>query len=157
MFHALFWNDDMEKIRINKYISDAGFCSRREADQLIVDERVTINGVLAAMGAKVSLEDKVRIDGEILHFPKIISKDEEKKNKRKSSENFSSREDATKLRKTLRGTRGNERKRSGKRFLCVLSQKIEHVMSRRNLSILVVDYSVSRLLIDSAKAIRSKE
>ena len=73
MFHALFWNDDMEKIRINKYISDAGFCSRREADQLIVDERVTINGVLAAMGAKVSLEDKVRIDGEILHFPKIIS------------------------------------------------------------------------------------
>ena len=79
MFHALFWNDDMEKIRINKYISDAGFCSRREADQLIVDERVTINGVLAAMGAKVSLEDKVRIDGEILHFPKIISKDEEKK------------------------------------------------------------------------------
>ena len=106
MFHALFWNDDMEKIRINKYISDAGFCSRREADQLIVDERVTINGVLAAMGAKVSLEDKVRIDGEILHFPKIISKDEEKKNKRKSSENFSSREDATKLR--------NERKKVGK-------------------------------------------
>ena len=96
MFHALFWNDDMEKIRINKYISDAGFCSRREADQLIVDERVTINGVLAAMGAKVSLED------------------EEKKNKRKSSENFSSREDATKLRKTLRGTRGNERKKVGK-------------------------------------------
>lgn len=88
MFHALFWNDDMEKIRINKYISDAGFCSRREADQLIVDERVTINGVLAAMGAKVSLEDKVRIDGEILHFPKIISKDEEKKNKRKSSKTF---------------------------------------------------------------------
>lgn len=103
----------MEKIRINKYISDAGFCSRREADQLIVDERVTINGVLAAMGAKVSLEDKVRIDGEILHFPKIILKDEEK-NKRKSSENFSSRENATRLRKTLRGTRGNERKKAEK-------------------------------------------
>jgi len=113
MFHALFWNDNMEKIRINKYISDAGFCSRREADQLIVDERVTINGVLAAMGAKVSLEDKVRINGEILHFPKIISKDEEK-NKRKSSENFSSRENATRLRKTLRGTRGNERKKAEK-------------------------------------------
>ncbi|EHL85170.1 hypothetical protein HMPREF1033_01631 [Tannerella sp. 6_1_58FAA_CT1] len=113
MFHALFWNDNMEKIRINKYISDAGFCSRREADQLIVDERVTINGVLAAMGAKVSLEDKVRIDGEILHFPKIISKDEEK-NKRKSSGNFSSRENATRLRKTLRGTRGNERKKAEK-------------------------------------------
>ena len=113
MFHALFWNDNMEKIRINKYISDAGFCSRREADQLIVDERVTINGVLAAMGAKVSLEDKVRIDGEILHFPKIILKDEEK-NKRKSYENFSSRENATRLRKTLRGTRGNARKKAAK-------------------------------------------
>ena len=115
MFHALFWNDDMEKIRINKYISDAGFCSRREADQLIVDERVTINGVLAAMGAKVSLEKLC-----VAHVE-------------------------------------TREKRSGKRFLCVLSQKIEHVMSRRNLSILVVDYSVSRLLIDSAKAIRSKE
>ncbi|WP_418495693.1 S4 domain-containing protein [Coprobacter sp.] len=104
----------MEKIRINKYISDAGFCSRREADQLIVDERVTINGVLAVMGAKVSLEDKVRIDGEILRFPEIISKGDEKKNKRKSSENFSSRKDADKLRKTLRGTRGNERKKAEK-------------------------------------------
>ena len=114
MFHALFWNDDMEKIMINKYISDAGFCSRREADQLIVDERVTINGVLAVMGAKVSLEDKVRIDGEILRFPEIISKGDEKKNKRKSSENFSSRKDADKLRKTLRGTRGNERKKAEK-------------------------------------------
>lgn len=115
MFHALFWNDDMEKIRINKYISDAGFCSRREADQLIVDERVTINGVLAVMGAKVSLEDKVRIDGEILRFPEIISKGDEKKNKRKSSENFSSRKDTDKLRKTtLRGTRGNERKKAEK-------------------------------------------
>ena len=150
MFHALFWNDDMEKIRINKYISDAGFCSRREADQLIVDERVTINGVLAAMGAKVSLEDKVRIDGEILHFPKIISKDEEKKNFHRGK----MRPNYEKLCVAHVETR---EKRSGKRFLCVLSQKIEHVMSRRNLSILVVDYSVSRLLIDSAKAIRSKE
>ena len=66
------------------------------------------------MGAKVSLEDKVRIDGEILRFPEIISKGDEKKNKRKSSENFSSRKDTDKLRKTLRGTRGNERKKAEK-------------------------------------------
>lgn len=157
MFHALFWNDNMEKIRINKYISDAGFCSRREADQLIVDERVTINGVLAAMGAKVSLEDKVRIDGEILHFPKIISKDEEK-NKRKSSGNFSSRGKCDQIIEKLCVAHVETReKRPRKRFLCVLSQKIEHVVSRRNLGVLIVDYSVSRLLIDSAKAIRSKE
>ena len=118
MFHALFWNDDMEKIRINKYISDAGFCSRREADQLIVDERVTINGVLAAMGAKVSLEDKVRIDGEILHFPKIISKDEEREEINGNLlKTFSSREDATKLRKNFAWhTWKREKKRSGKRI-----------------------------------------
>lgn len=32
-------------IRLNKYISDSGFCSRREADKLITDERVTINAI----------------------------------------------------------------------------------------------------------------
>lgn len=66
------------------------------------------------MGAKVSLEDKVRIDGEILHFPKIISKDEEKKNKRKSSENFSSREDATITEKLCVAHVEIERKKVGK-------------------------------------------
>ena len=37
-------------IRVNKYISDSGFCSRREADKMIADERVTINGELATLG-----------------------------------------------------------------------------------------------------------
>ena len=41
------------KIRINKYLSQAGFCSRREADKYISDERVTINGVIAKMGEKI--------------------------------------------------------------------------------------------------------
>jgi hypothetical protein len=53
----------MEPKRLNKFISDAGFCSRREADQLIAQERVTVNGKLPEPGAKVSAKDKVRIDG----------------------------------------------------------------------------------------------
>ena len=53
------------KIRINKYLSQAGFCSRREADKYISDERVTINGVIAKMGEKIDLEDDtIAVDGE---------------------------------------------------------------------------------------------
>ena len=55
-------------IRVNKYISDSGFCSRREADKMIADERVTINGELATLGSRVAEGDKVKIDGEPLHF-----------------------------------------------------------------------------------------
>ena len=40
-------------VRINKFLSKAGFCSRREADQYILDQRVTINGDIAEMGAKM--------------------------------------------------------------------------------------------------------
>lgn len=55
-------------IRVNKYISDSGFCSRREADKLITDERVTINGELATLGSRVEEGDKVKIDGEPLQY-----------------------------------------------------------------------------------------
>ncbi|MCP3775275.1 23S rRNA pseudouridine(2604) synthase RluF [Paenibacillus sp. MZ04-78.2] len=50
-------------MRINKYISETGVCSRREADQLIEGKRVTINGQLAELGSRVSEGDDVRIDG----------------------------------------------------------------------------------------------
>jgi len=52
--------------RINKFIGETGFCSRREADKLIEDQRVTINGELAEMGTKVSNDDEVRIDGKLI-------------------------------------------------------------------------------------------
>lgn len=55
-------------IRVNKYISDSGFCSRREADKLITDERVTINGEPATLGSRVEEGDKVKIDGEPLQY-----------------------------------------------------------------------------------------
>jgi len=52
--------------RLNKYISDTGFCSRREADKLIEQGRVTINGLLPEMGVKVSDADEVLVDGKSL-------------------------------------------------------------------------------------------
>lgn len=57
----------MEEVkRLNKYISETGYCSRREADKLIEDGRVTINGIVPEMGTKVTPEDEVRIDGKLI-------------------------------------------------------------------------------------------
>jgi len=52
--------------RLNKYLSEAGHCSRREADRLIDAGRVTINDVVPEMGTKVSPEDVVKVDGEVI-------------------------------------------------------------------------------------------
>jgi len=51
-------------VSLNKYISESGFCSRREADKYIEQCRVTINGQDANKGNRVKLGDDVRIDGE---------------------------------------------------------------------------------------------
>ncbi len=53
----------MDGIRINKYLSGNGICSRREADRLIEEGRVSINGLLAESGMKVSDGDTVTLDG----------------------------------------------------------------------------------------------
>lgn len=53
-------------ISLNKYISDTGFCSRREADIYIDQGRVTINGQIASKGNRVEQGDEVRLDGEKL-------------------------------------------------------------------------------------------
>ena len=53
-----------EGIQINKYISNSGFCSRREADKLIEQARVTINGELVLPTARVYPGDEVAVDGE---------------------------------------------------------------------------------------------
>ena len=47
-------------IRINKYLSQTGFCSRREADKLIDEGRVTVNGKVPEMGTKVTIDDEIR-------------------------------------------------------------------------------------------------
>ena len=53
-------------IRINKYLSEAGFCSRRKADKLIEEGKVTINGKVPEMGTKIAEGDEVRVSGELI-------------------------------------------------------------------------------------------
>ena len=53
--------------RINKHLSQIGFCSRREADKLIDSGRVLINGKMAEMGVKVSTNDKITVNGQLLN------------------------------------------------------------------------------------------
>ncbi len=52
-----------EKTRLNQFLSDAGYCSRREADRLIVAGKITVNGHTAVLGEKVSADDVVEKDG----------------------------------------------------------------------------------------------
>ncbi|MFS4417824.1 23S rRNA pseudouridine(2604) synthase RluF [Maribacter sp. 2307ULW6-5] len=55
---------EAKKTRINKFLSEVGFCSRREADKLIQQGRVTINGSVPEMGTKIVEGDAVAVDGE---------------------------------------------------------------------------------------------
>ena len=52
--------------RLNKYLSEAGHCSRRAADKLIDEGRVTINGIVPEMGTKVIPGDEVKVDGKTI-------------------------------------------------------------------------------------------
>jgi 23S rRNA pseudouridine2604 synthase len=53
-------------MRLNKHISDTGFCSRREADRLVGEGRVTVNGQRARIGAEIGEGDEVKVDGQAL-------------------------------------------------------------------------------------------
>ena len=59
-----------ESVRINKFLSEVGYCSRRAGDKLIEEGRVTINGVVPEMGTKVLPGDDVEVDGK-----SVIQKD----------------------------------------------------------------------------------
>lgn len=54
------------KTRINKFLSETGYCSRREADKLLEQGRITINGKTPELGTKVSVEDEIRVDGKLI-------------------------------------------------------------------------------------------
>ncbi|MGB8704754.1 MAG: 23S rRNA pseudouridine(2604) synthase RluF [Gillisia sp.] len=56
----------MKLTRINKFLSEAGYCSRREADKLIEKKRVTINDSVPEMGTKVAEGDVVKVDGKVI-------------------------------------------------------------------------------------------
>ena len=57
-------------VRINKYLSEVGFCSRRAADTLIAEGKVTINGKIPEMGTKVQVGDQVKVNGRLVSPPK---------------------------------------------------------------------------------------
>lgn len=61
-----------QEMRLNKYLSDVGVCSRREADRWIEAGRVSVDGTVAVMGQKIRTNQSVKIDG------KPIKKEEEK-------------------------------------------------------------------------------
>lgn len=57
---------EINQTRINKFLSESGFCSRREADKLLEQGRITINGVIPELGTKVTIEDEIRVDGRLI-------------------------------------------------------------------------------------------
>lgn len=61
------------RMRLNRYIADTGYCSRREADRLIGEGRVSVNGVRARIGAEVGEGDAVLLDGQPLR-PRTAAK-----------------------------------------------------------------------------------
>lgn len=61
--------DSSSEIRINKYLSEIGFCSRRAADKLIEEGRVRINGKVPEMGTKVMPGDEVTVDNQPTQAP----------------------------------------------------------------------------------------
>lgn len=56
----------LKTVRLNKYLSETGMCSRREADALIAAGRVTVNGARAVLGTQVSATDKVRVNQQLV-------------------------------------------------------------------------------------------
>lgn len=61
--------EEEQSTRINKFLSEAGFCSRRAADKLIEEGRITINGEVAIMGTKIKPGDEVRVNGKLIAEP----------------------------------------------------------------------------------------
>lgn len=62
--------ESKEATRINKYLSEVGYCSRRASDKLIDEGRVRINGVIPEKGTKVLPSDVVTVDGKTINEPK---------------------------------------------------------------------------------------
>jgi 23S rRNA pseudouridine2604 synthase len=63
--------EEKKLTRINKYLSEIGFCSRRAADRMIDEGRVEINGSIPEMGTKVTEADEIKVDGKIVQNQNI--------------------------------------------------------------------------------------
>lgn len=69
MFSAKNTNK-MTKVRINKFLSEAGYCSRREADKLLERNEITVNGKSAELGQKIDKDDLIKVNGKAINKPK---------------------------------------------------------------------------------------
>ena len=58
---------NIKHTRINKFLSEIGYCSRREADKLIELKRVKVNGEICVVGTKIAAKDEVKIDGVLVN------------------------------------------------------------------------------------------
>jgi 23S rRNA pseudouridine2604 synthase len=67
--HCRNMMEETTSTRINKYLSEVGYCSRRAADKLIEEGRVTINGIVPEMGTKIVAGDVVRVNGKLISAP----------------------------------------------------------------------------------------
>lgn len=63
--------NESKSTRINKYLSETGYCSRRAADRLIDEGRVTINGKVPEIGTRLAPTDVVKVDGRLITEPKV--------------------------------------------------------------------------------------
>tara|TARA_B100001996_G_scaffold382952_1_gene376492 strand:+ start:2355 stop:3110 length:756 start_codon:yes stop_codon:yes gene_type:complete len=72
MVKKLIWmmNNKKSNVRINKYLSEIGHCSRRQADKLIEQGRVEVGGEIVKLGFKVSFKDSIYIDGKLINSDK---------------------------------------------------------------------------------------
>lgn len=66
-YHKHFVQNMNTLVRINKYLSEIGFCSRREADSLIAQGLVTVNNVRVEQGTKIAYTDTVKVRGKTVH------------------------------------------------------------------------------------------
>ena len=62
--------NDTEFIRINKFLSEIGYCSRRRADKLIEQGKIKVNGRVPTLGTKISSNDKITVNGKTLTIEK---------------------------------------------------------------------------------------
>ena len=62
--------EEQNLTRINKYLSEVVYCSRRAADKLVEERRVTINGKIPELGEKIAPGDEVRVNGKLINPPK---------------------------------------------------------------------------------------
>ncbi len=63
-------DENLDRMRLNKYLAHCGVCSRRDADQLILRGKVTVNGITAVPGMQVDGSDQVLVNGKLLRGQK---------------------------------------------------------------------------------------